>query len=450
MDKKLHMVSLGCAKNLVNTEQMLAALLSAGYEYCDDPEEADIIVVNTCAFIEDAKQEAIDNILELAEMKNTGALLGLVVTGCLSQRYGEELLKEMPEVDAVLGTGSYGDIVEVCDQLIADAEAGHMKKLVRMGDIDAPICELPRLQTTPEYTAYLKIAEGCDNHCSYCVIPQIRGRFRSREMDAIVEEARNLAANGVKELVVVAQDLTAYGSDLYGKRCLAELLNRLCEIESVRWIRLHYLYPDEIDEELIEVIANQPKILKYLDIPIQHVSDRILKDMNRRYTRTELEKLIRHLRRVIPKLILRTTVIVGLPGETDDEFAELCSFIQRMKFQRAGVFKYSREEGTVAAELPDQIDEDIKVRRQDALVEIENRVIDKYNAALMNHKLEVLVEGFDRSAGCYYARSYGESPDIDGKIFFTSDTEHPQPGDFVMVRITDEIDGDPIGELVTD
>ena len=450
MDKKLHMVSLGCAKNLVNTEQMLAALLSAGYEYCDDPEEADIIVVNTCAFIEDAKQEAIDNILELAEMKNTGALLGLVVTGCLSQRYGEELLKEMPEVDAVLGTGSYGDIVEVCDQLIADAEAGHMKKLVRMGDIDAPICELPRLQTTPEYTAYLKIAEGCDNHCSYCVIPQIRGRFRSREMDAIVEEARNLAANGVKELVVVAQDLTAYGSDLYGKRCLAELLNRLCEIESVRWIRLHYLYPDEIDEELIEVIANQPKILKYLDIPIQHVSDRILKDMNRRYTRTELEKLIRHLRRVIPKLILRTTVIVGLPGETDDEFAELCSFIQRMKFQRAGVFKYSREEGTIAAELPDQIDEDIKVRRQDALVEIENRVIDKYNAALMNHKLEVLVEGFDRSAGCYYARSYGESPDIDGKIFFTSDTEHPQPGDFVMVRITDEIDGDPIGELVTD
>ena len=450
MDKKLHMVSLGCAKNLVNTEQMLAALLSAGYEYCDDPEEADIIVVNTCAFIEDAKQEAIDNILELAEMKNTGALLGLVVTGCLSQRYGEELLKEMPEVDAILGTGSYGDIVEVCDQLIADAEAGHMKKLVRMGDIDAPICELPRLQTTPEYTAYLKIAEGCDNHCSYCVIPQIRGRFRSREMDAIVEEARNLAANGVKELVVVAQDLTAYGSDLYGKRCLAELLNRLCEIESVRWIRLHYLYPDEIDEELIEVIANQPKILKYLDIPIQHVSDRILKDMNRRYTRTELEKLIRHLRRVIPKLILRTTVIVGLPGETDDEFAELCSFIQRMKFQRAGVFKYSREEGTVAAELPDQIDEDIKVRRQDALVEIENRVIDKYNAALMNHKLEVLVEGFDRSAGCYYARSYGESPDIDGKIFFTSDTEHPQPGDFVMVRITDEIDGDPIGELVTD
>lgn len=450
MDKKLHMVSLGCAKNLVNTEQMLAALLSAGYEYNDDPEEADIIVVNTCAFIEDAKQEAIDNILEMAEMKNTGALLGLVVTGCLSQRYGEELLREMPEVDAVLGTGSYGDIVEVCDQLIAEAEAGRMEKIVRMGDIDAPLCEAPRIQTTPEYTAYLKIAEGCDNHCAYCVIPSIRGRFRSREMDAVVEEARNLAENGVRELVVVAQDLTAYGMDLYGKRSLAALLNRLCEIEKLRWIRLHYLYPDEMDDELIDVIARQTKILKYLDIPIQHVSDRILRAMNRRYTRTELEQLIKKLRRAIPKLILRTTVIVGLPGETDEEFAELCSFIQRMKFQRAGVFKYSREEGTLAADMPDQIDEDVKIRRQDALVEIENRVIDKYNAAMLGHKIEVLVEGYDRTAGCYYARSYAESPDIDGKIFFMSGTVRPQPGDFVTVCITDEIDGDPIGELVAD
>ena len=429
---------------------MLAALLSAGYEYNDDPEEADIIVVNTCAFIEDAKQEAIDNILEMAEMKNTGALLGLVVTGCLSQRYGEELLREMPEVDAVLGTGSYGDIVEVCDQLIAEAEAGRMEKIVRMGDIDAPLCEAPRIQTTPEYTAYLKIAEGCDNHCAYCVIPSIRGRFRSREMDAVVEEARNLAENGVRELVVVAQDLTAYGMDLYGKRSLAALLNRLCEIEKLRWIRLHYLYPDEMDDELIDVIARQPKILKYLDIPIQHVSDRILRAMNRRYTRTELEQLIKKLRRAIPKLILRTTVIVGLPGETDEEFAELCSFIQRMKFQRAGVFKYSREEGTLAADMPDQIDEDVKIRRQDALVEIENRVIDKYNAAMLGHKIEVLVEGYDRTAGCYYARSYAESPDIDGKIFFMSGTVRPQPGDFVTVCITDEIDGDPIGELVAD
>ena len=450
MDKKLHIVSLGCAKNLVNTEQMLAALLSAGYEYNDDPEEADIIIVNTCAFIEDAKQESIDNILELAELKNTGALLGLVVTGCLSQRYGEELLREMPEVDAILGTGSYQDIVEVCDQLIADAEAGCMKKIVRMGDIDAELCEAPRVQTTPEYTAYLKIAEGCDNHCAYCVIPSIRGRLRSRSMDAIVDEARNLVANGVRELVVVAQDLTAYGTDLYGKRSLAELLNRLCEIEDVRWIRLHYLYPDEMDEELIDVIAKQPKIVKYLDIPIQHVSDRILKAMNRRYTRTELEQLIKKLRRMIPKLVLRTTVIVGLPGETDDEFAELCSFMQRMKFQRAGVFKYSREEGTIAADMPDQIDEDVKIRRQDALVEIENRVIDKYNTSMFGHKIEVLVEGYDRTAGCYYSRSYGESLDIDGKIFFTSEKLRPQPGEFVTVCITDEIDGDLIGELVAD
>ncbi|MBE6936275.1 MAG: 30S ribosomal protein S12 methylthiotransferase RimO [Ruminococcaceae bacterium] len=450
MDKKLHMVSLGCAKNLVNAEQMLAALLGAGYEYCEDPEEADVIVVNTCAFIEDAKQEAIENILELAELKNTGALVGLVVTGCLSQRYGEELLTEMPEIDAILGTGSYEDIVEVCDKLLLDAEAGNLQKIVRMGDIDAPLCEAPRLQTTPEYTAYLKIAEGCDNHCAYCIIPSIRGRFRSREMDAIVTEAENLVANGVKELVVVAQDLTAYGLDLYGKRSLAPLLERLCQIEDLRWLRLHYLYPDEIDDELIEVIAREPKILKYLDIPIQHVSDRLLRSMNRRYTRAELEALIKKLRKAMPKLVLRTSVIVGLPGETDDDFAELCSFIQRTKLQRAGVFKYSQEEGTLAAEMPDQVDEDVKIRRQDVLVEIENRVIDQYNAKMIGKKVEVLVEGYDRTAGCFYSRSYAESPDIDGKVFFTSPEVRPQPGEFVTVKITEDMDGDLIGELVAE
>jgi ribosomal protein S12 methylthiotransferase len=449
MDKKLQMVSLGCAKNLVNSEQMLAALLSAGYEYCEDAEEADVIVVNTCAFIEDAKQEAIDIILELAELKNTGALLGLVVTGCLSQRYGDELMSEIPEVDAVLGTGSFGDIVEVCDKLIADAEAGGMEKIVRMGDIDA-LYEAPRIQTTPQYSAYLKIAEGCDNHCAYCVIPSLRGRFRSRTMDDIVAEAEILVKNGVRELVVIAQDLTMYGIDLYGKRCLSELLERLVKIEDLRWIRLHYLYPDEMTDELIDIIAREPKILKYIDIPIQHVNDRILRAMNRRYTRAELEALIKKLRKLMPHLVLRTTVIVGLPGETDEEFAELCSFIQRMKFQRAGVFTYSREEGTPAADMPDQVDEDVKKRRKEILTEIENRIIDKYNRTMIGKTLEVLVEGFDRMAGCFYSRSYGESPDIDGKIFFLPGETRPNPGDFVKVRITDELDGDPIGEMIED
>lgn len=448
MDKKLHMVSLGCAKNLINTEQMLASLLEAGYEYCEEPEEADIIVINTCAFIEQAKSEAIENILEMADYKNTGALIGLVVTGCLAQRYGADLLKELPEVDAVVGTGSFEEIVSVCDGLLADADAGQMKKSVHLGDINAPLCELPRLVTTPEYTAYIKIADGCDNHCSYCIIPQLRGKFRSRTMEAIVDEARTLASQGVKELIVVAQDISAYGRDLYGKPKLAELLHQLAGIDGLVWIRLHYLYPDEIDDELIDCLASEPKILHYLDIPIQHVSDRILKAMNRRYTRAELETLIRKLRKKLPGLVLRTSLIVGLPGETDDEFAELCSFMQRMKFQKAGVFTYSQEEGTVAAEMPDQIDEDVKVKRQDTLMDIQDRILTKYNQSLINHELTVLVEGYDRTAGCYYGRSYAESLDVDGKIFFMSPQLGAQPGEFVKVRIQDEIDGDPIGERI--
>jgi len=344
MDKKLHMVSLGCAKNLINAEQMLAALLEAGYSYCEEPEEADIIIVNTCAFIEQAKSEAIENILEMAEYKNSGALVGLVVTGCLAQRYADQLFEEMPEIDAVLGVGSYDEIVEVCDKILADADAGKLGetgKTVRMGDINGPLCELPRLVTTPEYTAYLKIADGCDNHCAYCIIPQLRGKYRSREMGLILEEAKTLASQGAKEIIVIAQDISAYGLDLYGKRCLPELLHKICAIDGVEWVRLHYLYPDEIDDELIETLASEPKILHYLDIPIQHVSDRILKAMNRRYTRTDIENLVRTLRKKLPGLVLRTSLIVGLPGETDEEFAELCDFMQRMKFQKAGVFTYS-------------------------------------------------------------------------------------------------------------
>lgn len=448
MDKKLHMVSLGCAKNLINTEQMLAALLEAGYEYCEDPEEADIIVINTCAFIEQAKSEAIENILEMADYKNTGALVGLVVTGCLAQRYGAELLNELPEVDAVLGTGSFEEIVSVCDSLLADADAGKMEKAVRMGDINGPLCELPRLVTTPEYTAYIKIADGCDNHCSYCIIPQLRGKFRSRTMEAILSEAHTLAEQGVRELIVIAQDISAYGVDLYGKPRLSELLHQLARIDGFTWIRLHYLYPDEIDDELIDCLASEPKILHYLDIPIQHVSDRILKAMNRRYTRAELEALIRKLRRKLPGLVLRTSLIVGLPGETDEEFAELCSFMQRMKFQKAGVFTYSQEEGTLAAEMPDQIDEEVKIKRQNTLMDIQDRILTKYNQSLIDHDLTVLVEGYDRTAGCYFGRSYAESLDVDGKIFFLSPDLGANAGEFVKVRINDEIDGDPIGERI--
>ena len=451
MDKKLHMVSLGCAKNLINAEQMLAALLEAGYSYCEEPEEADIIIVNTCAFIEQAKSEAIENILEMAEYKNSGALVGLVVTGCLAQRYADQLFEEMPEIDAVLGVGSYDEIVEVCDKIFTDADAGKLGetgKTVRMGDINGPLCELPRLVTTPEYTAYLKIADGCDNHCAYCIIPQLRGKYRSREMGLILEEAKTLASQGAKEIIVIAQDISAYGLDLYGKRCLPELLHKICAIDGVEWVRLHYLYPDEIDDELIETLASEPKILHYLDIPIQHVSDRILKAMNRRYTRTDIENLVRTLRKKLPGLVLRTSLIVGLPGETDEEFAELCDFMQRMKFQKAGVFTYSQEEGTLAAEMPDQIDEETKVKRQDVLMSIQDKVLTKYNKSLIGRTVTVLTEGYDRSAGCYYGRSYAESLDVDGKIFFLSPDKKAEPGEFVKVRIKDEIDGDLSGDRV--
>ena len=445
MSQSIGMVSLGCAKNQVDAEQMLFLLQQAGFEIHAEPAGSDVVIINTCGFIESAKTEAIDNILAMAALKAEGSIGKILVTGCLAQRYQQEILKERPEVDGVLGTGSYYDVVGAVKQLLAGREG-----LEEYGDIQAPVQECGRILTTPRQYAYLKIAEGCDNHCAFCIIPALRGRYRSRPMEKLIEEAKELAAGGAKELIVVAQDTSRYGIDLYGERKLAELLRELCKIDGIVWVRVHYLYPDEMSDELIDVLASEPKIVKYLDIPIQHVSDRILKAMNRRYTRTELEQLIKKLRRMIPKLVLRTTVIVGLPGETDDEFAELCSFMQRMKFQRAGVFKYSREEGTIAADMPDQIDEDVKIRRQDALVEIENRVIDKYNTSMFGHKIEVLVEGYDRTAGCYYSRSYGESLDIDGKIFFTSEKLRPQPGEFVTVCITDEIDGDLIGELVAD
>ena len=451
MSKKFTIQSLGCAKNLCDAEQMLARLFEAGYEYVEDPDEADIAIINTCAFIEDAKKESIDVILETAKSRDSGALVAVVVTGCLAERYREEVLETMPEVDAILGTASYMDIVEVCDRLLESAEAGHMESIKRLAPVDSPICEGPRVQTTPSYTAYLKIADGCDNHCSYCIIPTIRGPYRSREMDAIVEEARNLAENGVKELIVIAQDITRYGTDLYGRHALPELLDRLCEIDGIRWIRLHYLYPSDITDELIETIARQEKVLNYLDIPIQHSEDRVLAAMNRRDTKASIEAVLKKLRAAIPGLVLRTTLIAGFPGETKEEFAALCHFVETQKFDRLGCFAYSQEEGTVAADLPDQIDEEEKLKRAETIMKIQERVSARRNTRMLGTVQTVLVEGYDRAAGCYFGRSYAESPDIDGKVFiYRPDKARPEEGSFVQVRIREDIDGDLVGELVED
>jgi len=447
MNKRIFMMSLGCAKNLVDSEQMLARLITAGYEIVDDPDEAELALINTCAFIEDAKRESIDVILETAKCTETGVLKGLIVAGCLAQRYGEEILKELPEVNALIGCGSFSRIVEVCDTILENAENGTSEPVVLMDDINAPVEECARVQTTPDYFAYMKIAEGCDNHCAYCVIPSLRGCYRSRRFEDIVEEAHNLAQNGVRELILVAQDVSRYGIDLYGRCRLGELLDALNEIEDLHWIRVHYLYPDEIDDSIIDAIARNEKVVKYIDMPIQHVSNHLLESMNRRYTKEELETLIRTLRKRIPGLVLRTSVIVGLPGETQDDFALLCNFIERQKLDKVGVFRYSQEEGTPAAEMPDQVDEDVKLKREETLLEVQSRNTVKRNEKLMGKILEVLVEGYDRAGGCFFGRSAGESPDIDGKIFFLPSDNNPKPGDFAFVRITDDLDGDLVGEL---
>ncbi len=447
MDKKFYMISLGCAKNLTDSEQMLARLTTSGYTLCEDPDEADIGIINTCAFIEDAKKEAIENILELAKCKDTGAMIALVVTGCMAERYKDDILEEIPEVDAVLGTGSYHQIVELCDKLLADAEKGCMKKESIYGDIDAPCIEYPRVQTTPFFYSYLKIAEGCDNHCAYCVIPSLRGCYRSREEDAIINEAKSLAEAGVRELIIVAQDITRYGIDRYGMYRLPSLLRELAKIDGIDWIRLHYLYPDELSDELIDVIASEDKILKYIDMPIQHCSDSLLESMNRRYSKAELEVLIKKLRKAVPGICIRTTVIVGLPGETKEQFAELCDFISKMKFERVGVFAYSQEEGTVAGEMDCQIDEDVKLKRQETLLDVQSRVMDKFNASRIGKVYDVICEGYDRAAGCYFGRSFAESPDIDGKIFFLPSETKVNVGEFVPIRITEDLEGDLLGEL---
>lgn len=439
MDRKISLISLGCAKNLVNSEQMLYLLSEAGYTLVPEPDGADAVIINTCGFIDAAKSEAIDTVLEMAELKKAGKLGKIIVTGCLAERYQDTVMQELPEIDAVLGVGSFGDIVE------AVTKALNNESVFSFGDKNAPVEETPRVVSTGPSWAYLRIAEGCNNFCAFCAIPYIRGRYRSREIENVVEEARELAEHGVKELIVIAQDITRYGTDLYGKRCLAELCRRLAEIDGVEWIRLHYLYPDQFDDELIDEIASNEKIVKYLDIPIQHINNDILKSMNRRGTGDDIRKLFKELRERIPGVVLRTSLISGLPGEGDAEFEELCSFLRETKIERAGVFPFSPEEGTPAAKMP-HVDAEEAQRRADLIMEIQAGVMDEFNASLIGKTLEVLCLDYDEDSQMWVGRSCYDSPDIDGLVFFDGDGGE---GNIVYVNITAVADdGNLIGEEV--
>jgi len=441
MSLKIGLVSLGCAKNQANAEQMLFLLSQAGCEILPQPEGSDVAIVNTCGFIDSAKQEAIYHILQLANLKNEGLVGKILVTGCLSQRYQEEIHTELPEVDGVLGTGNYADIVEVVHR-IADGEFVSMFASIDDDRID----NIPRILTTPEHYAYLKIAEGCDNHCAYCVIPSLRGKYRSRSMEEVLKEARRLADDGVKELIVVAQDTSRYGLDLYGERKLGQLLTELCRLDGIHWIRVHYLYPDEMSDDLIEVLAKEEKIVKYLDIPIQHINNEILKKMNRRGTRQYLEGLLTKLREKIPGLVLRTSLITGLPGEGEAEFEELCSFLKEFRMERVGAFAFSPEEGSKAAEM-DYPDNEIAVKRAEIVAELQSRIMDDYNDGKLGEVMEVLCDGFSAEEDSYYGRTYADSPEIDGKICFTSEIPVPT-GSFVWVLVDDICDGELLGKVV--
>ncbi len=442
MAVKVGMVSLGCAKNQVDGEVLMASLKNAGYELCDDAALADVAIVNTCGFIESAKAESIEEILELVTLKKEGRIKKIVVTGCLSQRYQEQIRKEIPEVDAAVGIGANGEIAEIIGQVMAGETPEVFPDKEKM-----PLCG-DRELSTPSYFAYLKIAEGCDNRCTYCAIPLIRGGYRSRSMESIVEEAEKLAAGGAKELIVIAQDTSRYGLDLYGELKLPELLRRLCAVDGVRWIRLLYCYPDTITDELLDVMAREEKIVKYIDLPLQHASGRVLRAMNRRGDRESLTQLIAHMREKIPGLILRTTLITGFPGETEEDFAELSQFVQDVRFDRLGCFAYSQEEGTPAAELPDQVEEDVKNHRAEIIMEQQMEIMQQKGEAMIGKAVTVLTEGFDRYAECYFGRTVADSPDIDGKVFFTAAGNKPYFGQFVKVRIDDCIDCDLTGQRI--
>lgn len=431
MKKSIALISLGCAKNLVNSEQMLYLLDEAGYALSPDPEGCDAVIINTCGFIDAAKSEAIDTILQMAELKAAGKLGKIIVTGCLPERYRDDIRTELPEIDAILGVGSFADIVSALDE----AFAGNIVEY--FGDKNAPVDELPRVVSTGPAWAYLKIAEGCDNFCAFCAIPYIRGRYRSRSMTNILEEARSLAEHGVKELIVIAQDITKYGTDLYGKRSLAELCSKLSEIDGIEWIRLHYTYPDQFDDELIDEIASNDNIVKYLDIPIQHINDGILRAMNRHGTSDDIRRLFKDLRQRIPGLVLRTSIIAGLPGEGEAEFEELCEFLREAKIERAGVFPFSPEEGTRAAKM-EHVDFETAQRRAELIMQLQSEIMEEFCRSQVGKTLRVLCEGYDEEQKMFFGRSYADSPDIDGLVFFDGAGCEGNIVDVKITAITDE------------
>lgn len=442
MNYKVGIVSLGCAKNQVDAEMLLFTLKNKGFTIVNDPADADAVIVNTCGFIDSAKQESIDEIIELGKLKQEGTIKAIIVTGCLAERYKNEITKQLYEVDAAIGIGA--------NQKIADVvlEALNGKKTELFPDKSLLPMEGGRVQSTPFYSAYLKVAEGCDNCCTYCAIPLIRGHFRSRQPDDVIKEAEQLAANGVKELNVIAQDTTRYGEDLFGEPYLAKLLKRLCKIEGFKWIRVLYCYPDRVTDELIDVIAEEDKIVKYIDIPLQHCNGEVLRNMNRRGDRESLTALLNKIKSKIPNVIFRSTFITGFPGETEEQFEELADFAAEIKFQRLGCFPYSKEEDTKASLMENQIDDDIKQKRADIIMEHQQSVMAQYCESLIGSEVEVLVEGYDKLAECFFGRTYADAPEVDGCVFFTCNGEKPKTGDFVKVKITDYMGCDPVGECV--
>lgn len=435
-------ISLGCDKNLVDSEVMLGLLDAKGYQMVDDETLADVIVINTCCFIHDAKEESIQTILEMAQYKTEGRLKALIVTGCLAQRYQKEILEEIPEVDAVLGTTSYDRIVETVEEALAGN--GHLE----LEDVDAlPLVDVKRLVTTGGHYAYLKIAEGCDKHCTYCIIPKIRGNYRSIPMERLLKEAEELAEQGVKELILVAQETTLYGKDLYGEKSLSKLLRELCKINGIRWIRLLYCYPEEIDDALIQVMKEEKKICHYLDLPIQHANDTILKRMGRRTSKQQLEKIVKKLRQEIPDIALRTTLITGFPGETQEQHEELMEFVDEMEFDRLGVFTYSPEEDTPAAEMSDQISEEVKQERQAELMELQQDIVFDQAEDMIGQEVLVMIEGKVADENAYVGRTYKDAPNVDGLIFINTD-EELMSGDFAKVKVTGALEYDLIGELM--
>ena len=443
MATRVGMMSLGCPKNQVDGEMILAKFANAGYDISDDPALADVVIINTCGFIEDAKKESIETILEFCTLKKEGQIKRVVVTGCLSERYREEVAKELPEVDVIAGIGKNEDIVELTEKALAGehvVEFDDKEKLPLSGD---------RVLTNLPFYAYLKIAEGCNNRCSYCAIPMIRGRYRSRPMQEILDEAHRLARNGITELIVVAQDPTRYGEDLYGEKRLPQLLRELCKVDGIRWIRTLYTYPERITDELLDVIASEEKLVKYLDIPLQHCDGELLKRMNRMGDKHSLLALIKKIREHVPGISLRTSLIVGFPGETKAQFADLCDFVKTAKFDHLGCFAYSAEEGTPAASFPDQIDEEVKLHRAEVIMDEQYTIQERKMNKLIGKTLTVVAEGFDRYAECYFGRTEFDAPDIDGKVFFTASKENkPKVGEYLTVKITDTLDGDLLGERV--